>query len=314
MFARRVQAQAEAGAKDIFAPVADLMVAVVFIFIILTLALSLNLANEETVPRSSYDAKVAEIKELQRQLAASQARTAELEEKNAKLAEFVRFVRDSRVMPLMERLSQADQTRTVILSDMRARLSALGIDVKINPDAGTLSLPSNRLFGSGQADPTVPEGRDTILRLGQVMSEVLPCYSPLAPQDGCPAKGEFSDLSAVYVEGHTDVVPYGTATTRFRNNWDLSAGRAIEAYTVVRERFQRLRDLRNQQGEAMLGVSGYADTRPATRDDADRSQPSIAERDRRIEVRIIMSTNEQVVGSVLRELNNRLEAVDGLVR
>jgi flagellar motor protein MotB len=314
VFVRRAQASAEVGAKDIFAPVADLMVAVVFIFIILTLALSLNLSNEETVPRSSYEAKVAEIEELKRQLAASQIRIAELEEKNTKLVEFVRFIRDSRVMPLMERLSQADQTRAVILSDMRARLSALGVDVKINPDAGTLSLPSNRLFASGQADPTMPEGRDTILRLGQVMSEVLPCYSPQAPQKGCSAKGEFSDLSAVYIEGHTDVVPYGAGTARFRNNWDLSAGRAIEAYTVVRDRFQRLRDLRNQQGEAMLGVSGYADTRPAVGDDADRSQPSVTERDRRIEVRIIMSTNEQVVGSVLRELNNRLEAVDELAR
>jgi chemotaxis protein MotB len=314
MFARRMRADADASAKDIFAPVADLMVAVVFIFIILTLALSLNLANEETVPRSSYDAKVAEIEELQRQLAASQSRVAELEKKNIKLVDFVRFVRDSRVMPLMERLSQADQTRAVILDDMRSRLSKLGVDVKVNPDAGTLSLPSNRLFASGQADPTVPEGRDTILRLGQVMSEVLPCFSPQAPQKGCSAKGEFSDLSAVYVEGHTDVVPYGTGAARFRNNWDLSAGRAIEAYTVVRERFQQLRDLRNQQGEAMLGVSGYADTRPAIGGDADRSHPAIAERDRRIEVRIIMSTNEQVVGSVLQELNSRLEAVDGLVR
>jgi flagellar motor protein MotB len=292
MFASRVPPSSETEQKDIFAPVSDLMVAVVFIFIILTLALSLNLASESTVPRSTYDAEVA---------------------KNRKLVEFVRFVRDSRVMPLMQGLSQADQTRTAILTDIRERLSKLGIDVHINPDVGTLSLPSNRMFASGEAEPTVPDGQDTILRLGQVMSDVLPCYSPGAPA-GCPDKGNFSDLSAVYIEGHTDVVPFGTPTGRFRNNWDLSAGRAIETYTAIRDRFDALRTLRNQKGDAMLGVSGYAETRPADRDETDRTQPEVADRDRRIEVRIIMSTNEQMVGSVLRELSQRLEAIDGLVR
>jgi hypothetical protein len=42
--------------------------------------------------------------------------------------------------------------------------------------------------------------------------------------------------------------------------------------------------------------------------------PIVAEKDRRIEVRIIMSTNEQMVGSVLTELNSRLRSVNELVR
>lgn len=215
----------------------------------------------------------------------------------------------------MQRLSQSDQTRTAILTTMQSRLAALGVDVKVDPDTGTLSLPSGRLFASGQAEPLVPDGRDTILRLGQVMADVLPCYAPSGQGlVGCPEKGEFSDLSAVYIEGHTDVTPYGSVNGRFRSNWDLSAGRAIEAYTLVRERYDRLRALKNQGGESMLGVSGYADTRQADRKDVDRSQPAVAERDRRIEVRVIMSTNEQLVGSILKELDRRLEAVDGLVR
>jgi hypothetical protein len=46
----------------------------------------------------------------------------------------------------------------------------------------------------------------------------------------------------------------------------------------------------------------------------DRQTPAAAERDRRIEVRIIMSTNEEFVGAVLNELNQRLRSVDELVR
>lgn len=213
----------------------------------------------------------------------------------------------------MRRLSRADQTRTAILSDMQTRLSALGVDVKVHPDAGTLTLPSTKLFASGQADPTIPGGRDTILRLGQVMADVLPCYAPTTPESapaGCPAKGDFSNVSAVYVEGHTDVFPFGSVTGRFRNNWDLSAGRAIEAFTLIRDHYEQLKTLVNQDGDLMLGVSGYADTRPLERASLDRQTPTTAERDRRIEVRVIMSTNERLVGAVLDELNRRLGTLD----
>jgi chemotaxis protein MotB len=296
MLSTRVFHKAEEDQKDIFGPVADLMVGVVFIFIILILALSLDLASEKMVPQSTYDAEVA---------------------RNKKLEDTLRSVRDSQILPLMQQLAEADQTRTAILRDMQQRLSALGIDVQVNPDAGTLMLPSSKLFASGQADPMVPEGRDTILHLGQVMSDVLPCYAPNAANtvtaDRCPAKRAFNNLSAVYLEGHTDVFPYGSFTGRFRNNWDLSAGRAIEAFTLIRDHYEQLRTLKNQDGEAVLGVSGYADTRPALREAADRTLPAVADKDRRIEVRLVMSTNQEVVGAVLKELSERLKSIDELI-
>lgn len=323
MFASKLPSRTDEEQKDIFAPVADLMVGVVFIFIILILALSLDLSTEQMVPESTFNAKVAEntalateLAELKAKLATSDRRVAELETQVARLSDFVRFVRDSQVAPLMEKLSRSDQTRTAILADMQSKLSALGVDVKVNPDAGTLTLPSTKLFASGQADPTVPNGRDTILRLGQVMSEVLPCYTP-SGNDGvgaCPAKGGFSNVSAVYVEGHTDVVPFGSPTARFRSNWDLSAGRAIEAFNLVRDHYEVLRNLKNFDGDPILGVSGYADTRPLDRGNSDRTSATATERDRRIEVRVIMTTNEQLVGNVLKELNDRLRGVDDVIR
>jgi hypothetical protein len=328
MFGSRAARAAEEGQKDIFAPVSDLMVGVVFIFIILTLALSLNLSDEKTVPRSAYDAKVSEVADLTRQLAALQAERAELASENvdlrrdnaaltadkARLVDFVGFVRDSRVLPLMQQLSNADSTRNIILTDMQTLLKAFGIEVRINPDAGTLSLPSSRLSATGQAEPIVRDGRDTILGLGRVMSEVLPCYaSGAGVQAGCPPRSDFSDLSAVYIEGHTDISPYGSPNGRFRNNWDLSAGRAIEAYTLMRGHYEVLRTLKSQDDEAIFGVSGYADTRPALREAGDRLQRSVDERDRRIEVRVIMTANERLVGSILAELNQRLERLYGLV-
>jgi hypothetical protein len=61
-------------------------------------------------------------------------------------------------------------------------------------------------------------------------------------------------------------------------------------------------------------VSGYAESRPSNRDAQDRRLPAAAETDRRIEVRVIMTTNEEFVESVLRELNGRLEQIDDLLQ
>ena len=49
---------------------------------------------------------------------------------------------------------------------------------------------------------------------------------------------------------------------RFRDNWDLSAARAIEAFKIVSAADPRVPGLRNTDGQALLGVSGYAETRP----------------------------------------------------
>jgi flagellar motor protein MotB len=307
MFGRRSASVEDEDRKDIFAPVADLMVGVIFIFIILMLALVMNLRSEDTVARSEYEHQVARVHELE-------AENGKLAQANERLVAFVQFVRDSDVMRLMSQLASADQTRSQLLEEMRIGLSAAGIDVTVNSGAGTLALPARKLFDVGRADPT-PEGRNTILRLGAVMSDVLPCYSVAAASKGqrCGGSGsEASRLNAVYIEGHTDVTPFGAGSGRFTDNWDLSAGRAIEAFKLVGTQYERLRNLKNKDGEALVGVSGYADTRPAVRDAPDRRVTEVTEKDRRIEVRVIMTTNEEVVESVLRELNDRLRQIDDL--
>jgi len=122
-----------------------------------------------------------------------------------------------------------------------------------------------------------------------------------------------TQLSAVYVEGHTDATPFNASRGRFRDNWDLSAARAIEAYKLMTNQFETLKNVKNKEGDALLGVSGYTDTRPVTRDAPDRRLPEYADQDRRIEVRVILTTNEQLVGSVLTELNRRLSDIDDLI-
>lgn len=302
MFTRTPAAVPAEGGGDVFAPVADLMVAVVFVILLLVLTLSLQLDPEGAVPRTEHDRVVAE-------LSAVRARLAERDAELNRLSAVVRFVRDGRIVPVMDRLSRADQLRSDILGELRQRLRDAGVDVAVDPKAGTLALPASSLFASGRSEPSA-EGRDTILKLGRVLTDVLPCYAS-GGDAGCRGDSAGS-IGAVYIEGHTDVQPFGQAGGRFRNNWDLSAGRAIEAFTVLRGSFDRLRELRNPSGQALVGVSGYAETRPAS--DADRTSAPAMERDRRIEVRLLMSTDAELAGSVLRELRDQLDAVRGIVR
>jgi flagellar motor protein MotB len=234
--------------------------------------------------------------------------------KNDRLTSFARFVRESNALQIMSQLAIADQTRSELLDQLKKRLDSAKIDVKVDPRAGTLRLPSSKLFEIGEADPT-QKGAETIKQLGAVLSEVLPCYSLDDNTRGpaCRAGIDVSRLSAVYVEGHTDVTPFSGLRGRFRDNWDLSAGRAIEAYKLMTGQFEALKDLKNKDGGALLGVSGYADTRPVVRDAPDRKLLEIADQDRRIEVRVIMTTNEQLVNTVLNELNSRLRDIDDLI-
>jgi flagellar motor protein MotB len=184
--------------------------------------------------------------------------------------------------------------------------------VEIDAENGTLRLPSTKLFESAKADPT-PIGTEVIKSLGVAIADIVPCYlANGARPEQCPQTDGAGVLSAVYIEGHTDAASFRNTVDRFRNNWDLSAARAIEAFRIVRESDPRVSVLRNAEGKALVGVSGYADTRPSTEglSTDQRLDDQVKETDRRIEVRLIMAVDQHEVLSTLREFNERLEKLD----
>lgn len=308
MFASRVHKIEEEEKKDVFAPVADLMVGVVFIFIIMVLALSLVMM-EDAVPRPLYDQAAKELTEVKAQRDVLQARAD-------KLSDFVAYVKTEGVVPLLDRLAEADATRTKILQMLKERLAAQGVAVEADFRNGVLRLPTGNLFESGEADPT-PHGREVIRLLGAALADVAPCFLPGAPTPpACPPPSQGSVLNAVYIEGHTDAAPFRGAVERFRDNWDLSAARAIEAFRIARESDPRVPNLKNAEGKSLLGVSGYADTRPVAEglSDKQRVDRAAMEIDRRIEVRLIMAVNREQVEKTLRELNQRLDRLDAGAR
>lgn len=94
------------------------------------------------------------------------------------------------------------------------------------------------------------------------------------------AKSSPSGFRQIQVEGHTDDRPISKSYSYPRDNWELSAGRAI---SVVK--FLIAAGIR----EELLSANGYAANKPV---DTGRSEAALA-RNRRIEIRIIFSTPEQ---------------------
>jgi flagellar motor protein MotB len=260
---------------------------------------------DDAVPRPTYDLVVKELTETRIERDALKTRAE-------RLADFVSYMKTQGVIPLLDRLAEADATRAKILQMLKDRLAAAGVPVEADFRSGVLRLPTGKLFESGQADPT-PFGREVIRVLGVTLADTVPCFLPGAERAAsCPPLSPGSVLNAVYVEGHTDSAAFHGGADGLRDNWDLSAARAIAAYRIVRDSDARVAALKNAEGKSLLGVSGYADTRPVAEglSDKQRLDKAAMETDRRIEIRLIMAVNREEVAKTLRELNHRLDGLD----
>ena len=172
----------------------------VFVFSILVLALSLNIVNKaQNVPRPWYDRQKARADDLEQKLAtaldqrdralqtANKEKRADREHASReRLANFVRYVQNTGVIPVLDRLAQANYRRTQILEKLRDQLAEGKIQVDIDAENGTLRLPSARLFELPARQPDSQGTRDYPL-LGASSAEVVPCYLAAAsrPPD-CP--------------------------------------------------------------------------------------------------------------------------------
>lgn len=316
MFSARVQKIEEEEKKDVFAPVADLMVGVVFIFIIMVLALSLVMM-EDAVPRPLYDQTAQELAKTSQELAktsqeleTTRAENQKIVARAEKLENFIAFLKNDHVASLLDQLAETDATRTKILEMLKERLAAQGVMVEADVRSGVLRLPTGNLFPSGEAEPT-EHGREVIKILGSALADVAPCFLPDAPQQNCPKFLRGAVLNAVYIEGHTDSAPFHGASAGLKDNWDLSAARALAAFRIARDADPRVPALKNADRKSLLGVSGYADTRPVNDHGPERADKATMEADRRIEVRLIMAVDRDAVAEILRDLNRRLDALDG---
>lgn len=180
-------------------------------------------------------------------------------------------------------VSEANAARSDLLRSI-AKILDDALPVTVDEETGTLQLGGDILFPTGSAD-AYPEALPKLRLLAAALDKVLPCYAAAADTSvttcNNPHKGR---LDAVFIEGHTDTTPIHTP--RFENNWDLSAARASATFAQLAAFFPALASLKNDQNEALIGVSGYGDLRPI---DTSGTAAGL-QRNRRIELRFIMET------------------------
>lgn len=191
---------------------------------------------------------------------------------------------------VIDDMTNALQVREQLLQAIDRQLRIEGVDVEVDYDNGVLSFRENILFPSGSATLR-PGGLVAVNKLARILAEVLPCYTgaptdPLPPSCDNPAKR--GRLEAVFIEGHTDTVRVNPAS-RFRDNWDLSAARAISVFAEMMTPHPELDTLTNAKRERLFSVSGYADRRPANAAWTSNRTEEGRARNRRIDLRFIMA-------------------------
>lgn len=277
--------------------VSDMMAALLFVFMITLVAFVINFQLAAAEQEKAQMEAVAEKEraEAQRDLArAEQQRqeraAAKLEEAQVKAVtekERAEAQRDlaraeqQRLESVRDDLTNARRLREEMLEIIRGEVEERGIRVEIDSEHGILRLTENAIsFESAKATLAERE-REKLDEVAAVLAEVIPCYAVDAPtRCGTRTQGK---LEAVFIEGHTDNVPLQGG--RFRDNWDLSAQRAMYTYRAISSSEPELMALRNALDQPLFSVSGYGAGRPVISHDEPTGEP----RNRRIDLRFIMT-------------------------
>jgi len=262
--------RAESEGDSYLASLSDLMVGMLFIFIIMLMAFALNYRQAQEESEKRRDAAVTEQRRTEEE-------RRQATEENERLKRGVQDLERVRSV-----LTENEAIRRRLLEEVRRTLRRRGVEAIVDPEAGIVRLGDRLLFDSGQS-VLREEGRRNIGELASVLAQILPCYAAGVAANGACANGARPILEAIYVEGHTDNVPFGG---RIDGNWVLSTQRAVTTFRELVDREPSLRALRNLDARPLLGVSGYGETRPVAENDHEAGRTQ----NRRIDLRFVLAT------------------------
>ncbi|MGI2096982.1 OmpA/MotB family protein [Shewanella glacialipiscicola] len=187
-----------------------------------------------------------------------------------------------------EKLKGNNEVRSKMLSEIQRSLADKSVDVEIDIQHGVLRLNENAIrFDTGAADLNEIQ----VERLGlvaEVIAAILPCYGANPPIDsGCidDTKGK---IDSIFIEGHTDNMPItGWLAQKYQDNWVLSAHRAMFTYREVTKKETILAEMKNNNNQPVISVSGYGEGRPVPGHEYET--PMSDPINRRIDFRFIMT-------------------------
>lgn len=240
--------------ENYFISMTDMMVGVLFIFIILLMVFAMNL-------RQVTDTSQETIEQLR-----TVAKTAE------KVKQEVQALQ-AKVSSEIDAVRSAAAVKVQLLTELQETLEKAGLKVSVDVDNGVLRLNEDAInFASDRSD-LIGAAAEKVQRLAAVLADTLPKYLPGG--EDRPAY-----LETVFIEGHTD------RSGSPQRNWTLSTERAVNTFWALITAQPMLVNLSNRQKQPVLSAAGYAASRPIPGID-----PSLLDRQRRIDLRFVMDTD-----------------------
>lgn len=313
---RHSQAEQEDAGEGYFASISDLMVGILFIFLLMLAVFAINYATEDkdkrieelekqvaalTIERDtllvSSREKDVEIAELKNEIAHLTADRNRLREG---LAELLKRL-DGVSIGLQDSQGRSARIRDDLLLTLKRDLDKRGVDIEVDLAPGILRLSSEGLFELG-SDEFTARGKEKAVVLLERMAASLPCYS-MSLQGTVDCASRQPIFETILIEGHTDTRP----TDRRGGNWTLSTDRARAFLDLMKGPAASLRDLRNAADQPLLGLAGYGDSRFLPGMNGEDA------RNRRIEVRFILSGQQENLSGNIGRLNDVLTDLRNLI-
>jgi chemotaxis protein MotB len=187
---------------------------------------------------------------------------------------------------IVKRFTNLDQTRTELLQLLKLRLQKENIKVEIDTKHGVLRLTENAVQFETASASLDEQNEANLKTIGSILNAVIPCYAsnPPALHDCESFDKSNGKIDSIFVEGHTDNVPMNSY--KFKDNWDLSASRAITAYRLLIPDTV-LNQIVNTNSQPIFSVSGYGEGRPV--EGHSYAFPKSDPTNRRIDLRFIMT-------------------------
>ncbi|MCY1272046.1 type VI secretion system peptidoglycan-associated domain protein [compost metagenome] len=189
----------------------------------------------------------------------------------------------------VSQLEQAEKVRRTILDEAVEKLQQRGIKVEVSENHTVLRIPNELLGFDTGAFEIQPRYQETALEIGQVINDVI------------SRDNRVEYLDTIFIEGHTDNRPFPGFMGK--GNWGLSTFRAIslwQFWSTELPEAERLNRLSNQDGEPLFSVSGYAETRPVSKQQVTEEDYRLNRRiDIRFTIRRPQSTEYEAVKSLL---------------
>ena len=181
---------------------------------------------------------------------------------------------------LGQQASDTALRKSYIIKQVSENLTKQNIIHKADPKSGIISISSDQL-GFGTGTHILDQSSISVLtNISTTIGSVITCYSnlpvPTLNKQGCAAdlRGQ---LNRIYIEGHTDNVPFKKRNS-IRDNFDLSLLRAASIKSEM-EKNKPFSELKRQSGlEEVLIPTGYGASDPIV----DHRSPTSEPKNRRI--------------------------------